>query len=210
MASFLLLFLAALAPISLGQAETNKAIYRIDRGFVPNEYLLIENREKVGLENDMPNGGLAIWHIDEATGNNDTEGYPGQSGWPGNGKHFKVALLQADGNYGLEKTSGNNSPRGDGGDVYPSGTVNAIGMSTTPSTDRYNTTIGTIGPTANRILNISAAGATMTFDYQDPRASSTWTRTTPALQRNDRPALPHRARCLRRRRGWRYYCDSRR
>jgi M6 family metalloprotease-like protein len=163
-------FLSNPGTYSVTQAETTKSVYRINRGFIPNEYLLIENRQAVGVENDIPQGGLAIWHIDESKANNDTEGFPGQAGWPGNGNHFKIALLQADGKYDLEKTSGNNNTRGDGGDVYRTGGVSDIGMSTTPNTDRYNVAIGTIGPTANRITNISASGATMTFDYSFPNS----------------------------------------
>ena len=151
------------------QAETNKSIYRINRGFTPAEYLLIENRQPAGFESDIPQGGLAIWHVDESVGGNTSEGFPGQPGWPGNGSHYKVALLQADGNYDLEKINhASASQRGDGGDVYRGGAVDAIGMNTVPNTDRYK--IGTGGPTANRITNISNAGATMTFDYSFPNS----------------------------------------
>ena len=52
---------------------------------------MIENRQPVGLETVMPQGGLCIWHIDEAKGNNTAEGYPGQPGWPGNNNHYMVA-----------------------------------------------------------------------------------------------------------------------
>jgi hypothetical protein len=97
---------------------------------------------------------------------NNIEGFPGQAGWPGNGNHFKVALLQADGKYNLENITKNVYGRGDGGDVYRAGGVSAIGMSTTPNTDRYK--LGTAGPTACRITNISNSGSTMTFDYSFP------------------------------------------
>ena len=161
--------ISASGTYSISQGETNKAIYRINRGFTPNEYLLIENRQPAGLETVIPQGGLAIWQIDETKPGNTTEGYPGQAGWPGNGNHYKVALLQADGKYDLEKIAHTNaSQRGDSTDLYRAGGVNAIGMSTTPSTDRYNTSIGSIAPTANRIINISASGSTMTFDYSAP------------------------------------------
>ncbi len=161
--------LTAPGTYSTAQAETNKAVYRIDRGFTPSEYLLIENRQPAGLETVMPQGGLAIWHIDESVSTNTKEGYPGQAGWPENGNHYKVALLQADGRYDLEKiVHASASQRGDSTDVYPAGATSAIGMNTTPNTDRYK--LGTAGPTANRITNISAAGATMTFDYSFPNS----------------------------------------
>ena len=81
-------------------ASWNKdAIYRIDRGFPPGEYLLLENKVRKGIETDLPAEGLIVWHIDEnmiAKGN-ELEGMPGQSGWPANGRHYMVSVLQADG-----------------------------------------------------------------------------------------------------------------
>ncbi|HZJ17163.1 MAG TPA: M6 family metalloprotease domain-containing protein [Chthoniobacteraceae bacterium] len=144
------------------ESEVAMSIYRINRGFTPGEYLLIENRQPVGLDSDIPQGGLAIWHIDESMGDNTKEGFPGQSGWPGNGNHYKVALLQADGQYDLERNIGD----GDAGDLYHGAAQNAIGMSTVPNTDRYKIGIG--GPTANRITNISNSSGAMTFDYSFP------------------------------------------
>lgn len=84
-------------------ASWNKdAIYRIDRGFPPGEYLLLENKVRKGIETDLPAEGLIVWHIDEnmiAKGN-ELEGMPGQSGWPANGRHYMVSVLQADGKNG--------------------------------------------------------------------------------------------------------------
>ena len=140
------------------QVEYTSTVYRINLNYPSNEYLLIENRQPIGFDGDMPQGGLAIWHIDDTAGFN-TQGYPGQSGWPENGNHYRVALLQADGNYNLEK--GNN--RGDGGDVYHGTNVSAIGPSTVPNTDAYQD--GVIVITGNTIFNISDSSDLMTFNF---------------------------------------------
>jgi len=151
---------------TLAQTEqvtaTNPQIYKITQGFPNDEYLLIENRQNFGFDCTLPQGGLAIWHIDDRAGYN-TEGYPGQFRWPKNGNHYRVALLQADGNYDLEW--GNN--RGDGGDVYHSGGNDVIseGPGGHPNTDAYQQ--GRIRQTGNSINNISISGATMTFCLND-------------------------------------------
>jgi len=139
------------------QVESNTSIFKISTGYPAGEYLLIENRQPVGFESDMPQGGLAIWHIDEAKSDNTAEGYPGQSGWPANNNHYRVALLQADGLYQMEKKSN----RGDGNDVYHGGGVHAITHVTVPSTDRYQN--GIVASSSNTINQISSSGSTMTF-----------------------------------------------
>lgn len=144
----------------LVQAETNPQIYRIDHGYPPGEYLLIENRQPVGIETAIRQGGLCIYHIDEQA-DDFTEGYPGQSGWPQNGNHYRVALLQADGDYDLEK--GYN--RGDRGDAYHEGGASEISPVTTPNTHAYQG--GNIVITDNYISDISAAGAAMSFTYDN-------------------------------------------
>ncbi len=147
------------------QVETNPTAFRIDTGYPSGEYLLIENRQPVGFESVMPQGGLAIWHIDESKGSlilndvNTDEGYPGQPGWPENNNHYRVALLQADGSYDLER--GNN--RGDGADVYHAGGVSAINSETIPNTNAYQD--GIVIVTNNSISAISASGPSMTFTF---------------------------------------------
>lgn len=141
------------------QTESAAEAFRIDLGYASGEYLLIENRQPVGFDAAMPQGGLCIFHIDEAAGDT-TEGYPGQAGWPGNGNHYRVALLQADGTYDLER----GSDRGDSTDPYRGGYVSQIGPDTTPDTNGYQS--GNIIVTNNRIFNISSAGSTMTFDFE--------------------------------------------
>ena len=143
--------------ISAPRVATDKAIFRVNTGYPGTEYLLIENRQPFGFENDMPQGGLAIWHIDDAKSANTAEGYPGQSGWPTNNNHYRVALLQADGLYEMEKDIN----RGNAGDVYRGGGVSSITPATTPNTDRYQG--GTVTPSNTSITSISAPANTMTF-----------------------------------------------
>ncbi len=146
---------------SLGRSCDNADMIRIDLGFPNGEYLLIENRQQCSFDGRIPQGGLAIFHIDDNA--NNIRGYPGQSGWPENDNHYEVALLQADGNYNLER--GNN--RGDSGDLFHGGGVNSIGPGGTsagkahPNTKPY---LSADHSTDLTISNISAAGTTMTFD----------------------------------------------
>ncbi len=144
-------------------------IFKITQGYPTGEYLLVENRQPYGFESDLPQGGLCIWHIDEAKSSNTAEGYPGQAGWPGNNNHYKVALLQADGAYGME----HNVNRGDAADVYRGGGVSALTPTTTPNTNRYQNGVSTA--TGNSITNISVASASMSFTLNPPPA------TAPAL-----------------------------
>ena len=142
---------------SIGQSETNNEYFVITDGYSGNEYLMIENRQNAGFDCSMPQGGLAIWHIDDEAGFN-TEGYPGGR-WPKDGKHYRVALAQADGNFQLEK--GQN--RGDSGDVHHAVGVDAMapGPDGHPNTDGYQR--GQITYTGHTISNISDSGSTMTF-----------------------------------------------
>ena len=143
---------------SLREAEQHPDVYKISQGFPNGEYLLVENRQNSGFDCSMPQGGLAIWHIDEQADHN-TEGYPGQRRWPENGNHYQVALLQADGAYELEK----GTDRGDAADVFHGQGVNGIGEGPGghPNTDTYQN--GLINQTGNNISDISNSGATMTF-----------------------------------------------
>ena len=78
-----------------------------------------------------------------------------------NGNHYRVAVLQADGNFDLER--GNN--RGDSGDMYRAGGVSSIGPGpgNHPNTDSYKN--GNIVQTGISITDISASGSSMTFCY---------------------------------------------
>jgi M6 family metalloprotease-like protein len=144
------------------QSCTYPDIFKISSNFPSGEFLLIENRQRCNFDSDIPGPGLAIFHIDESASFTQ-EGYPGQSGWPANGYHYRVALLQADGSYDLEK--GQN--RGDATDLFYSGGVNGISSTGTtagvvnPNTKAYKG--GTIINTGISITGIGASSSSMSF-----------------------------------------------
>jgi M6 family metalloprotease-like protein len=139
-------------------------VYKIRLGSA-SEYLLMENRQPGSYDAFLPQGGLAVWHVDDDMSQyaNSREGYPGQLGWPENGKHYQVALLQADGKYDLER--GRN--RGDYSDLFrydrffgvdhlsPSNSTDPK-LGPFPNTDSYRK--GSVGRTNHFITGVSGKG----------------------------------------------------
>jgi hypothetical protein len=147
-------------------------VYWIQHGFPEGEFLLIENRQRIGYDKHLPQTGLLIWHVDYGLGTPsdfrkslNTEGFPGQEGWPKNGYHYGVSLLQADGLYDLER----GADVGDKGDFFHGLGVDELipcQDSTScqyPNTDAYQG--GVITRTNNFITDISVTGNVMTFRY---------------------------------------------
>jgi immune inhibitor A len=96
--------------LKLSAAEQDRAsIYHLwTNGKLGSEYFLIENRQLVGFDRKLPQGGLLIWRVDDTNHNNDHAG------------DYWVGLNQADGLRDLEL--GRN--RGDRGDPYPGSSDN--------------------------------------------------------------------------------------
>jgi M6 family metalloprotease-like protein len=122
--------------INFAPAATDSSFYQLRPGSPltgSGEYFLVENRQQTGFDAGLPGNGLLVWHIDEQVGtDNDREWYPGCTNCS---SHYKVALIQADGLYQLEK----NSNRGDGGDPFPgSASRTAISALTTPNNTLYS------------------------------------------------------------------------
>jgi hypothetical protein len=152
----------------------------ITANFPPGEYLLIENRQPTCLYDSSMSGpgGLAIYHIDENVPFErvNSQGYPGQYGWPGNGNHYYIALLQADGLYDLEKMM---NP-GDYGDLFRDGGVLGPSVSSYgpyPNTDSYAYGKG-VRSTGIMITNITTSGSTISFVFQAPITSKPLSTTT--------------------------------
>jgi len=76
-------------------------MYKIIHGYPDGEYLLIENKQPLKWDSDIPSGGIVIYHIDEKVDGQKNPGFPGMDGFPG--KHYKVAVIPASGRYDLEK-----------------------------------------------------------------------------------------------------------
>jgi M6 family metalloprotease-like protein len=118
------------------------------------EYFLVENRQRTGYDAGLPGSGLLVWHIDEAEADNRRECVAGGTPACSASVHYKVAVVQADDLFGLEKKLN----RGDGGDPFP-GTSNrrAFTSATTPSSRRYSRAASGMS-----VIQISDSAATMT------------------------------------------------
>jgi immune inhibitor A len=133
-------------------AEFNPVAYKLTNATTgPNEYWVVENRQKMGFDVQLPGHGLCIYHVDEtATFNNS------------NYLRYHVAVEQADGLYQLEDTF---RLSGDAGDPWP-GSTNARDFTdlTTPNSRRnVSQTVTKIG-----IWDISDSDSIMTADFDVP------------------------------------------
>jgi M6 family metalloprotease-like protein len=110
------------------------------------EYFLIENRAKAGRDSQLPDAGLAIWHVDELGSNNDEQMTPA--------KHYELSLEQADGTFQFERSA---SWLGDKDDLH-GGTVAVFSPTTVPSSLWWDGTSSDL-----TIDQISAPAPAMTF-----------------------------------------------
>ncbi|GAB4026879.1 M6 family metalloprotease domain-containing protein [Spirosoma koreense] len=135
------------ASVSIPDVKSSFKVHRLwKNGAAGTEYFLVENRQKTGFDDHLPAGGLLVWHIDDAVAENTNEA------------HYKVALMQADGNRDLELDHN----RGDGGDVFPgTGNKRTFSGSSTPNSNSYAGS-----GTCVAVTNISDSGPTMTAKFQ--------------------------------------------
>lgn len=134
-------------------AGTN-TFYKFVNPLDSNEFYIFENRQKSGRDASIPDAGIAIWHIDlnvsDLTANNNEDMTPSL--------HYQASLIQADNSTDLE--DGTNF--GDSGDLYNSAGVSSFDGTTSPNSDWWDGTASNLG-----ISNISASGASMTFDFDN-------------------------------------------
>jgi len=167
------------------EASGEIQLYKIGDGefnFPKDEYLLIEYRAQRGMDVDLPGEGLLIYHIDESpsvSGNTNNEGHPWQNDdWPRNGKHYRVALVQADRLYSLERGI-NNGGESDFfnadyiNSLVPSADANAPWEGPFPNTDSYQN--GAVYQTGVKIYNISSVTAADAGSSLSSSSASTMT-----------------------------------
>ena len=130
-------------------ANTNTA-YKIKHPSYASEYYLIENRMQTGRDEELPDNGLAIWHIDRALGN---QKYQQQTAK----RHYLVTLVQADGQWDME----GNRNSGDTQDLWGAPEKTVFNPQTSPAAmwwDDY--------PCGVFLSEISEPGETMTFSFR--------------------------------------------
>lgn len=185
-------------------ASASPTVYKVSRGYPEGEYLLIENRQPVSYDGIMPQGGIAIYHIDEKTERFDVQSAPESARtkvkapqalnmWPWN--HYRASLVQADGLFHMEVTRS----RGDAGDLYRLGGVSVLGPNTVPDTNTYQNgvvratglTISVLSPSAPRMqFQVSWAGtaAPSSPAAPAPMPSEASSQTVPATSSIPQPS----------------------
>ncbi len=129
------------------------------------EYFLVENRQQVKFDAQLPGCGLVIWHIEESQTNNRNEGHTTAS-------HRLVDVEEAD---GLDELDTIQTPgdRGDAGDPFPGSSGNRLFADATyPTSNLYNG-----NPSGVRVANIGDCAPVMAVNFGNPTADVAITKT---------------------------------
>jgi len=122
--------------------------YKFEYAGFPNEYIIVENRQKTGRDTAIPDAGIAIWHIDTIGSNNNQQMTASQ--------HYEATLEQADGNWDLE----NDRNQGDTTDLWKSPSYTTFGPFSSPASDWWDGSLSGL-----TVRQINASGNTMTFSF---------------------------------------------
>lgn len=151
----------------VGSAGTNfNTFYRYAKPGVSTEYFLIENRQQEGRDADqLPGGGLAVWHIDELGDHNNESLVPNSSH-----ANYEVTLVQADSLWHFE----NNASSGDASDLYYRGNTAAAYSGifddyASPAATWWN---GSTSGLSLWNISVKATNMTFTIGYPLPRPAA--------------------------------------
>lgn len=129
---------------------TGNRVFTVHHPTISTELYVIENRRRVGRDADLPDEGLAIWHVDWLGSNNREVMSPDL--------HYMVTLVQADGRWDLEGRQN----MGDETDLFGGPHHTEFNADSTPSPRWWRSPEADIN-----IHGISEPGDTMTFDFAD-------------------------------------------
>jgi subtilisin-like proprotein convertase family protein len=117
----------------------------------PNEYFIVENRTRLGLDAHCASNGIAVYHCD-ILGSNEWQGGTAD-------KHYQCALIQSDGARNLE----NNRNQGDEGDLFKKTEGLALSRDTIPSSRAWGGMESGL-----KIYNITEPGEIIFFETGSP------------------------------------------
>ena len=144
---------AALGRVSLDPVTHSHTVLEVPSGDGSGQYLLLENRQPVGFNDNLERGGLLVWRIDPAQtaanwAFNTINSDPSRLG---------VQLLQAD---GLDHLGSSGGGRGDEGDPFPGATSNPVLHASSHPASR-----GPGGePMGITVTDITETGQSVSFD----------------------------------------------
>lgn len=123
---------ANLNNVAFPEVEYNPIAYRLSNATSNPEYWIVENRQRVGFDLNLPWHGMLIYHVDPAA--------PTVNGSNSDPDRYLVGLEQADGLFQLNYTLNND---GDVGDPYPgsSGSREFHDLTTPSDVVYYNSTV---------------------------------------------------------------------
>jgi M6 family metalloprotease-like protein len=154
----------------LPPVATSGTVYRIDANDGSGEYFLLENRQRIGYDQNLYAPGLLVWQVDPDWVS---------ARWPSNrvnaNEHQGVWLRQADGRDDLGRGVG----RGDEGDPFPGSTANvAFHAASEPGAISFGggvtgVTVVDIGPAAAQsvALRLLTRFTTITFSAEGAAGS---------------------------------------
>ena len=141
-------------------------VYRVNTSR-PNEYFLLENRQRKGFDKYLPSKGLAIWHIN--TNFAKVLSVSGMNNVNNDSSQLGVGLIQADGLRHLER----NTNRGDANDMYPLTNKKAFGPATVPASNLQYKVNGVRQPSNLSFTDITQlTDSGITFVFGAPTSAS--------------------------------------
>jgi M6 family metalloprotease-like protein len=125
-------------------------VFLVPHPEISNELYILENRQRSGRDEFMPDEGLAVWHVDWRGDNSREAMLPDI--------HYMVTLVQADGRWDLERDAN----WGDDTDLFGGDGYTTFNPDTSPPARWWR------GQDANLFLDsISGPGPVVTFDFRD-------------------------------------------